>query len=94
MEQNGIDIPSKLFYNNLRFTTAGPLIIDTFVVSHPNDSLVGITGLTLSNLSDTKEITAVTAKLVCIDSSVTKILTSKTPFGKIPPGETIKKHRY
>ena len=90
LQQNGTDIPSKLFYNNLRFTTAGPLVIDTFVVSHPNDSLVGITGLTLGNLGNTKEITAVMAKLVCIDSSVSKILTSKASFGKIPAGESRK----
>ena len=86
LQQNGTDIPSKLFYNNLRFTTAGPLVIDTFVVSHSNDSLVGIAGLTLSNLGHTKEIAAVSAKLVCIDSSVSRILTSRITFGKIPPG--------
>ena len=76
--------------NATRFTSAGPLVIDTFVVTHPNDSLVGITGLTLSNLGNTKEIPAVMAKLISIDSSVSKILTSKASFGKIPAGESRK----
>ena len=78
--------------NLTRFTTAGPITVDTYSIMHPddNDSLIVIKDLTLINMGSDLELSLVMADLKIIDSCVTKILNKKIAFGKISPGESKK----
>ena len=69
------------------FTTAGPIVIDTFTIVYPNDSLIAITDLYLHNLGNIKEIPTVTVKLVSLDSSISRITNPNASYGKIPAGQ-------
>ncbi len=88
--EDKVDSSTHTLPNIINFTNAGPLKVDTFSVVQPNDSVVAITDLYLTNFGTTADISNVTINLISIDSSVARITNSNTSFGKIPVGQSRK----
>ncbi len=75
------------FYKNCKFTTAGPIIIESFTVVEVNDSLIGLADFKLKNNGSVKTIENVKAKLKTTDTCVTSFFLNNASFGNIAPGE-------
>ena len=68
------------------FTTAGPIVIDTFSVEISGDTLVTLKNFRLKNVGVERTIENVKAELKTSDSRVTKIIRNIVSFGDIAPG--------
>jgi len=86
LQQNGTDIPSKLIYNNLKFTTVGPIVLDSIFYSKVSTNYLVKTFV--KNLSTNTTITNATIKLICDDPWVLPISPNVRPLSDIPPGVT------
>ncbi|MCB0732403.1 MAG: T9SS type A sorting domain-containing protein, partial [Ignavibacteriae bacterium] len=73
--------------NIVRFTNAGPVVIDTFTTIIYNDSTVLISDLYLKNLGTSKELNHIKLDLRPTDTTISRITTSYTTFNNILPGE-------
>ena len=88
LQQNGIDIPSKLFYNNLRFTTAGPVMLDS--ISYRKGLLnYHYVRPYLHNLGNEKTITNATIRLICNDPWIASIGIADVTMPNISPNSSV-----
>ncbi len=74
--------------NATRFTTAGPISIESFTVVEVNDSLIGLADFKLVNNGSVKTIENVKAKLKTTDTCVTNFTINNTGFGNIAAGDS------
>ena len=88
-QQNGIDIPSKTFYSKLRFTSAGPVIVDSlYSAFQPAQSRFAFRPY-LRNLGTTLQITKPSIRVICNDSIVTNISQYNLLAPTILPGQRV-----
>jgi hypothetical protein len=89
LKDEGVDIPSIFYYKkNLKFTTAGPLVVD---------SLLFIKGITnyynirpfVKNNGTSLTITNAKLRLYCDDPWVTSVSATVVSLGPIAPGATV-----
>jgi len=71
LQQNGIDIPSKFFYDNLRFTTTGPVVVDSFTVTRIDSNRIFIHNIFFTNKSSSATVTSLSAKAKNVDGCAT-----------------------
>ena len=86
LKQQGIDIPSNLFYNNLKFTTAGPIEVDTFRVTRLDSNNIYIHNILFSNKSSNCKIPDVSVRIKNISAGATSNDNVKA-IGILNPGE-------
>lgn len=86
LTQNGIDIPSKFFYNELKFTTVGPLTVDTFRVTRLDSNNIYVHSILFNNESDGYKIPKVSARIKIISAGTLSNDNEKT-IGSLNPGE-------
>ena len=84
LQQNGTDIPSKLIYNNLRFTTIGPVVLDS--ISYTKTSTNYLVKTYVKNQSTNTTIKNVSVKLICDDPWSLPISGNVKNLSDIPPG--------
>ena len=70
------------------FSTAGPIIIDTFSLEISGDTLVTLKNFRLKNVGADRTVENVKAELKTSDSIVTKIIKNIVSFGDIAPGSS------
>ena len=70
------------------FSTAGPIIIDTFSLEISEDTLVTLKNFRLKNVGADRTVENVKAELKTSDSIVTKIIKNIVSFGDIAPGSS------
>jgi hypothetical protein len=87
LEQNGSDIPSKLFYNNLRFTTAGPLVVNSYNITRIDSNRIFISNVSITNNSQSVAIPLVSVRAKSLNNC---IITNelKKELGDVNPQET------
>ena len=73
------------------FTTAGPVVLDSFSVLVSQDTIVGLMDMHLKNLSNTIIMNDVTAKLETSDTNVVSIPRAELSFSDILPNESKKR---
>ena len=71
LQQNGIDIPTEFFYDNLRFTTVGPVVLDSLKVTRLDSNSIFLHSLFFSNKSLSTVVPLVSVKAQSIDSCIT-----------------------
>jgi len=86
LQQNGTDIPSRLFYNKLRFTTAGPIEVDTFRVTRLDSNKIYVHNILFSNKSNEYKIPDVSVKIKNISAGAVSNDNVKA-IGSLNPGE-------
>jgi hypothetical protein len=89
LQQNGIDIPMEFFYDNLRFTTAGPVVLDSLKVTRLDFNSIFLHNLFFSNKSLSTEIPLVAVKAQSVDNCITTN-GGKKDLGNLNPQTTIK----
>jgi hypothetical protein len=90
--QNGTNIPSSLYYydkSKLRFTTAGPLVVDSIFYVHLPAQKRFSTKPYLTNLGNTLPITGVSLKIICNDPWIINFPGVTVNFPTIQAGATI-----
>ena len=88
-KQSGIDIPSNLYTyskDKLRFTTAGPIKVDSIFTVHLPDSKRLAFKLFLKNEGNTLQINGPSVKIYCTDTWMTSIVPIGLSFPSILPG--------
>jgi subtilisin family serine protease len=70
------------------FTTAGPLVYDSYVLSTPIPGVLYALSLTLRNYGSVSTITNVTAEIATGDTNISDISGNPRSFGNIAPGQT------
>jgi hypothetical protein len=85
-------ITGEYFYtgDQTKFTTAGPVVLDSFWVQVAEDTIVGIMDMHLLNLSNSVEMPSVTARIVSLDTNVTDIPKAQLSFNNILPNQSKK----
>ena len=89
LRQNGIDIPTEFFYDNLRFTTVGPVVLDSLKVTRLDSNSIFLHNLFFSNKSLSTEIPLVSVKAQSVDNCITTN-GGKKDLGNLNPQTTIK----
>ncbi|OGU67880.1 MAG: hypothetical protein A2W30_02685 [Ignavibacteria bacterium RBG_16_36_9] len=88
LQQNGIDIPSKIFLTNrLRFTTAGPVVLDSITWSYNSSFKYYVIKPYIHNNGNDFTISNPLVEITSGDSWITSILGPYT-YPSLPPGGT------
>jgi len=88
LQQNGIDIPSKLIYNNLKFTTAGPVVLDS--ISYRKGLLSNhYLRPYVHNWSNVTTITNAKLRFICNDPWIASIGQSDLSLPNISTNSTV-----
>ena len=82
-EPSIIQSPEKV-----HFTTAGPVILDSFSVLISQDTIVGLMDMHLRNMSNTITMKNITARIGTADTNVISIPRAELSFSDISPNES------
>jgi len=90
LKQSGIEIPSNFYYQEkLKFTTAGPVVLDSLKVTMLDSNTIVLHEIYISNKSESITINGIQVKPKSIDSCATTGSGIRI-LGNLNPGETRK----
>jgi len=89
LKDEGVEIPSNFYYKqNLKFTTAGPLVVDSILSVHFPAMKRFSTMPYLKNIGNSLPITGVSMKIICEDPWIINFPGVTVSFPTIQPGTT------
>ncbi len=89
LTQNGVDIPLKFYYNDLKFTTVGPIILNSYNVTRLDANTIYLHNLSFTNKSDSKVVPSVYINAQSSNEYVT-LIDGKKSLGNLNPQSTKK----
>ena len=88
LKQEGIDIPEKFFYNYLRFTTVGPIVLDSLKVTRLDSNTIFLHNLFFTNKSLSSVIPSVSVTAKEVNNCVT-VMEGPKNIGNVNPQTSI-----